>query len=70
MGVFVETGIFLMDCYPVIRKWLGECRLNQHEDGKVANIAPKNNVPGFFSGLLAGSVGWVMPVSLCLMHCI
>ena len=58
MGVFVETGIYLMDCYPVIRKWLGECRLAQYEDGKVANIAPKNNVPSFFSGLLAGSVGW------------
>ena len=42
----------------MIRKWLGECRLNQHEDGKVSNIAPKNNNPSFFSGLLAGSVGW------------
>lgn len=58
MGVFAETGIYLMDCYPVIRKWLGECRLAQHEDGKVSNIAPKNNQPSFFSGLLAGSVGW------------
>ena len=58
MGVFAETGLFLEDCYPVIRKWLGECRLNQYEDGKVANIAPKNNKPSFFSGMLAGSVGW------------
>lgn len=58
MGVFVDTGIYLADCYPVIRKWLAECRLAQHPDGKIANIAPKNNVPGFFSGLLAGSVGW------------
>ncbi|MBQ8518312.1 MAG: family 78 glycoside hydrolase catalytic domain [Agathobacter sp.] len=58
MGVFAETGIYLMDCYPIIRKWLGECRLAQHADGKVSNIAPKNNVPSFFSGLLAGSVGW------------
>lgn len=58
MGVFAETGITLMECYPVIRKWLGECRLAQHEDGKISNIAPKNNVPSFFSGLLAGSVGW------------
>lgn len=73
MGVFVETGLFLMDCYPVIRKWLGECRLNQHEDGKVANIAPKNNVPSFFSGLLAGSVGWgdaciIVPYALYLRY--
>ena len=58
MGVFADTGIYLEDCYPVIRKWLGECRLNQYEDGKVANIAPKNNNPSFFSKLLAGSVGW------------
>ncbi len=73
MGVFVETGIFLMDCYPVVRKWLGECRLNQHEDGKVANIAPRNNVPSFFSGLLAGSVGWgdaciIVPYALYLRY--
>lgn len=58
MAVFAETGLFLEDCYPVIRKWLGECRLNQYEDGKIANIAPKNNRPSFFSGMLAGSVGW------------
>ena len=58
MGVFVDTGIFLEDCYPVIRKWLGECRLNQKEDGKVINIAPPNNNPTFFSEMLWGSVGW------------
>lgn len=58
MGVFAETGLYLMDCYPVIRKWLAECRMAQFPDGKIANIAPKNNVPGFFAGLLAGSVGW------------
>ncbi len=58
MGVFAPTGLYLADCYPVIRKWLGECRLTQHEDGKVCNISPRNNTPGFFSGLLAGSVGW------------
>lgn len=58
MGVFADTGIFLEDCYPVIRKWLAECRLAQHDDGKIANIAPPNNQPGFFSNLLAGSVGW------------
>lgn len=58
MGVFAGTGIYLEDCYPVIRKWLGECRLNQYEDGKVANIAPRNNNPSFFTKMLAGSVGW------------
>ena len=58
MGVFAHTGIYLMDAYTVIKKWLGECRIAQHEDGKIANIAPRNNQPSFFSGLLAGSVGW------------
>ena len=47
-----------MDAYPVMRKWLAECRVSQFDDGKIANIAPKNNNPSFFSGLLAGSVGW------------
>ncbi|MBP3488704.1 MAG: family 78 glycoside hydrolase catalytic domain [Roseburia sp.] len=58
MGVFADTGIYLADCYPVIRKWLAECRLAQYPDGKIANIAPRNNEPGYFSKLLAGSVGW------------
>ena len=58
MGVFIDTGLYLMDCTPVVRKWLGECRLNQYPDGKVANIAPKNNRPTFTTELLSGSVGW------------
>lgn len=58
MNVFAHTGLYLMDAYPVIKKWLAECRLAQYEDGRVANIAPRNNNPSFFSGLLAGSVGW------------
>lgn len=58
MGVFIQTGLYLMDCLPVVRKWLGECRLAQSPEGKIANIAPRNNNPTFFSGLLAGSVGW------------
>lgn len=58
MGVFIETGLTLADCYPVVRKWLGECRLAQKADGKVANIAPRNNKPSYFSDLLNGAVGW------------
>ena len=58
MGVFAGTGLFLEDCYPVMRKWLGECRLNQYADGRLANIAPRNNVPSYFTELLSGSVGW------------
>ncbi len=58
MGVFVDAGLYLADCYPVIRKWLGECRLGQYPDGKVANIAPRNNQPTFTTEMLSGSVGW------------
>lgn len=58
MSVFIDTGLYLMDSYSIVRKWLAECRLTQYEDGKLANISPKNSQPGFFSGLLAGSVGW------------
>lgn len=58
MGVFAHTGLYFMDCYTIIRKWLKECKLAQYDDGRVSNIAPRNNNPSFFSGLLAGSVGW------------
>lgn len=58
MGVFIEAGLMMMDCYSVVRKWLKECRVTQYEDGRLANISPRNNNPSFFSGLLAGSVGW------------
>lgn len=58
MGVFAYTGLYLMDSYPVMRKWLLECRLAQYPDGRISNIAPRNKAASFFSGLLAGSVGW------------
>ena len=45
MGVFIETGLTLMDCYPVVEKWLAECRLNQYPDGRMANIAPPTSAP-------------------------
>ncbi len=57
-GLFVETGLSLMDCASVYRKWLGEVRLLQQPDGKVMNIAPRNNNPNFFSQMLSGSTGW------------
>lgn len=57
-GVYVDTGIYLEDAYPVYRKWLKECRLLQDKEGKVANIAPLNSKPSFFTGLLMGSTGW------------
>ena len=57
-GVFAPTGILLMDCAPVLRKWLGECRMAQHEDGLVENIAPVNNRGSMISNMLQGSAGW------------
>ena len=57
-GVFAPTAVYLMDCHPVLRKWLGECRLAQGEDGLVQNIAPINGRGGGISNLLQGAAGW------------
>ena len=57
-GVFAPTAAMLMDCYPVLRKWLAECRLAQSKDGIVANIAPANNVTGVIGRIIKGSAGW------------
>lgn len=57
-GVFAPTAVYLADCYPVLRKWLGECRMAQHEDGLVENIAPVNNSGSMISNMLQGSAGW------------
>lgn len=56
--IFAPTAVLLFDCYPVLRKWLGECRLAQGEDGLVQNIAPVNNKGGMISQMLQGSAGW------------
>lgn len=58
MGVFIETGLTLMDCYPVVRKWLSQCRQNQYPDGRMANIAPPNSRPGYMTPMLCMSSGW------------
>ncbi len=58
MGVFIETGLTLMDCYPVVEKWLAECRLNQYPDGRMANIAPPTSRPGYMTPMLCMSAGW------------
>lgn len=58
MGVFIETGLTLMDCYPVVEKWLAECRLSQYPDGRMANIAPPNSRPSAMTPMLCMSAGW------------
>ena len=57
-GLFAPTGLMLADCAPVLRKWLGECRLAQREDGLVQNIAPVNSAGSMISNMLQGSAGW------------
>ncbi|MBQ7063530.1 MAG: family 78 glycoside hydrolase catalytic domain [Firmicutes bacterium] len=57
-GVFAPTAVYLMDCYPVLRKWLAECRLAQEKNGKVVNIAPPNNSSGLIAKIINGSAGW------------
>ncbi len=57
-GIFAETGLTLMDSAPVFLKWLRQCRFGQQEDGRLPNIAPPNNRPSYFSGLLYGSAAW------------
>ncbi len=57
-GVFAPTAVYLADCLPVLRKWLGECRLAQGENGLVQNIAPVNNSGSMISNMLQGSAGW------------
>ncbi len=57
-GIFAPTAVYLMDCYPVLRKWLGECRLVQEESGLVQNIAPVNDQRNQISMMLQGSAGW------------
>ena len=57
-GIFAEAGLTLMDSAPVFLKWLRQCRLGQLEDGRLPNIAPPNNRPSYFSGLLYGSAAW------------
>ncbi len=57
-GVFAPTAVMLCDCAPVLRKWLGECRLAQDADGRVQNIAPVNNSGSMISNMLQGSAGW------------
>ncbi len=57
-GVFVRTGLRLMDCEGVYRKWLSNLRLMQYPDGKLPYICPRNGKPGAISDMFSASVGW------------
>ena len=57
-GAFTPTAVYLMDCYPVMRKWLANCRISQNKDGIVANISPINTKDSPVTKMLNGSAGW------------
>lgn len=57
-ALFAPTAVYLADCAPILRKWLGECRLAQRGDGLVENIAPVNDSRSQVSLMLQGSAGW------------
>jgi alpha-L-rhamnosidase len=57
-GVFAPTAVYLADCYPVLRKWLACCRVEQKQNGIVSNIAPVNNISGIITKIIRGSAGW------------
>ncbi|MBD5549735.1 MAG: family 78 glycoside hydrolase catalytic domain [Lachnospiraceae bacterium] len=58
-GVFADTGITLMDGYPVFRRWLDEMKVDQYEDGRVYNFAPRRSpVKNKFDEAYDGSCAW------------
>lgn len=72
-GAFVQTGTYLMNCYPVLRKWLHEVRAEQLENGAVPGVAPLNEEPKGFKKLSDGSAGWgdaigIVPTTLAKVY--
>lgn len=58
-AIFVDAGLMLMDSYPVFSKWLGECRVNQYEDGRIPNINPRRQKsPNIFDKMYDASCAW------------
>ncbi|MCM1388597.1 MAG: glycoside hydrolase family 78 protein [Bacillus sp. (in: Bacteria)] len=52
---FVDTAMYLMDCYPVYAKWLREQAAAQFEDGCVPQIAPTSALKKTAED---GGIGW------------
>lgn len=54
LQVFSGAALYLMDCYPVLARYLMECAAGQLEDGRVRQV-----VPHYGAGKgLNGSAGW------------
>jgi alpha-L-rhamnosidase len=58
--IFADTAAYLYDIDGFSRKWLADAVIDQHEDGRIANITPVTKSGGFDSpiGALNGSSGW------------
>ena len=52
--VFCHTAMYLMDCYPVLSRWIAEQAATQFEDGCVRQIAPENRKRSLWDG----GAGW------------
>lgn len=51
---FCHTALYLMDCWPVLDRWIAEQAATQFEDGCVRQIAPENRPRGLWDG----GAGW------------
>ena len=54
---YTFTAMYMMDCYPVLAKWIREQAATQFKDGCVAQVAP-SCVPGQKKGGTDGGIGW------------
>lgn len=57
--VFADTGMYLMDCYPVYRKFLSELRAVELEGGCISQTAPAAE-----GHLFDGATGWSDAIDL------
>lgn len=56
--VFAKTGLYLMNCAPVLRKWLADVRCTQKDNGIIRGVAPRTDDGSGVAGILDGSAGW------------
>jgi alpha-L-rhamnosidase len=54
LQVFSGAALYLMDCYPVLARYLTECAAGQREDGCVRQIVPYWTAKGSING----AAGW------------
>lgn len=62
--VFVPSALYLMDSYPVIRRWLRELVSCQDESGCILYIAPPQEGPQSKPMGMDGSAGWSNAITI------